>query len=107
MTTFLFTQNLTGLGFDLSRSLNVKSNGAVEFSMNDFLLMLAEKIWSNSPLARYKIRLQNLGDLEIIFVTCTCVLGLTQTHQWIDAVSSFVLKSGSPVSYITVMYATV
>ncbi len=42
LTTFLFTQNLTGLDFDLSRSLNIKCNSAVEFSTYDFLLVLAE-----------------------------------------------------------------
>ena len=39
------TQHLSDL--ELSRSLNVKSNGAIRFPINDFLFMFNSNLWPN------------------------------------------------------------
>ncbi len=56
-------QNLSDIGFDLSKSLKMKSIGAVGLPTYGFLLMLNSSMCYNSALLR-DIRLQILSDLE-------------------------------------------
>ncbi len=48
MNSFLTTQNVSDLDFDLSRSLNVKCDGIIRFPLYGFLLMVNSYIGPNA-----------------------------------------------------------
>ncbi len=54
---------MSGLEFDLTRSLKVKCDYVIGLSLYAFLLMFNSNIWPNSALLQ-DIRLRNLSDLE-------------------------------------------
>ena len=63
MNSFLTTQNVSNIYFDLSRSLNVKCDGIIKLPLYDFPLMINSYIGPNAvPLQ--DIRLEKLSDLD-------------------------------------------
>ncbi len=56
-------RNFGDLDFDLSRSLKVKCNGAIELPIYGFLLMVNSNIWPNTALFEI-MSLENMSDLE-------------------------------------------
>ncbi len=75
--------NVGDLVCDLSKSLKVKSNGAVELPIYGFLLMFNGKLW----LPSWDIRLQNLNDLDCDLSRPNVKVSLESPYKFIYGVA--------------------